>query len=447
MDALLNPEKTRQPVQLGDLQPALPALLLDVRQTAAFLNVSDSWVRRHVAELPAVRIGRLVRFDSVLLKNQYSGNVSMGGKSLGKASMVNQRRYQDGSIQKRGKVWYGVFRIDIMDADGNLKRKQKRIRLGSVSDLPTKHAARHELQKHTMASKPTTEMTLSELVTRWQAAVVPTLKHSTANFYTRSLNSRILPTLGKTPVTKLGRYEIEMFLAAKSKDYARNTLREFRSSLSRVLSWAAANSWIEKNPVQGIKLPHGNGKKITRTVLTSEQVKAIASKLPEPYATLILFLAVTGLRVGEAVGIQWDDFRNGVLHVQRRIYEGKADTLKTAKSKRSLPMPESLMARLETLGRKGQWVFISENGTPVNYNNALKRYIRPVTRKLGIPLGGWHDLRHTLATDLTQSGVPTKTVSSILGHANVGITLDVYTHANPESFKGPLDERAAQLVM
>ena len=430
--------------------PALPASLLTVTDTAKVLNISESWVRRHQKELSPVRLGRLIRFDSDLLNQKFSSKLSASGsgKSLGKATMEpTQRRYQSGSVQKRGQVWYGVFRTDTMNGPGTLGRKQKRIRLGSVSDLPTKHAAKQQLQKHMTASKPTTEMRLSELVSRWQSAVVPTIKHSTANFYVRSLNSRILPTLGQTSINALGRYDVELFLAAKGKQYAKNTLRELRSSLSRVLSWAVANNWIEKNPVQGVKLPHGTGRKITRTVLTPEQVNALVSKLTEPYATLILFLAITGLRIGEAVGVKWADFDGEVLNVQRRIYEGKADTLKTAKSKRSLPIPASLLARLETLGRRGQWVFISENGTPVNSGNALKRYIRPAAEQLGIALGGWHDFRHTLATDLTQKGVPTKTVSSILGHANVGVTLDIYTHATDESFKRPLDERAAQFVM
>lgn len=108
--------------------------------------------------------------------------------------------------------------------------------------------------------------------------------------------------------------------------------------------------------------------------------------------------------VVEAVGIQWNDFDGKILNVQRRIYEGQANTLKTKPSKRFLPIPSALMERLEILGRKGPWVFISENKTPVNYANALKRYIRPVARELGIALGGFHDLRHTLATDLIKNG-------------------------------------------
>jgi len=87
--------------------------------------------------LLVVGIGRLVRFDSVLLKNQYSGNVSVSGKSLGKASMQIQRRYQSGSVFKRGKqkVWFGMFREDVRKADGTLERRQRKIRLGTSANF------------------------------------------------------------------------------------------------------------------------------------------------------------------------------------------------------------------------------------------------------------------------------------------------------------------------
>jgi excisionase family DNA binding protein len=430
-------------------QPAtLPASLFTVNDAAKFLNISESWIRRHESELPAVRLGRIIRFDSELLQQKYSRKFSADSKeSLGKAAVLPiQRRYQQGGVYKRGKTWYGVFRQDVM-TNGTLERRRRNIRLGTLADLPTKAAARKELAKQLpLDSKPSVEMTLSELFEKWQAAIVPTLKASTANVYVRSLKSRILPVLGKTQISNLGRYEIELFMAAKGKQYSKNTLRELRSSLSRVLSWAAANNWIEKNPVEGIKLPHGTGRKITRTVLTPEQVTAIAGKLEEPYSTLVLFLAVTGLRVGEAVGIQWSDFQDDVLKVQRRIYEGQADTVKTESAKRSLPIPASLMERLQKLDRVSKWVFSSARGTPVNPGNALRRYIQPIAEKLGIALGGFHDFRHTLATGLINSGVSAKAVSSILGHANVGITLNTYTHPALENFREPLNQMADRIM-
>jgi integrase len=421
-----------------------------VHQAASALNVSESWVRRHKKELPAVAVGRLIRFDSDLLNRKFSSRLTAeSGESLKKENtVITQNRYQQGGVYKRGKTWYGAFRQDVSDGQGTLRRKRRNIRLGTLSDLPTKHAAKQELQKHmVLNAKPSVEMTLSELTGRWQGVIVPTLKTSTANVYVHSLNSRILPTLGTFPINSLGRYEIEKFLAAKSKQYAKNTLRELRSSLSRVLSWAVANNWLEKNPVPGIKIPNGTGRKISRIVLTPVQVKAIASELPEPYATLIIFLALTGLRIGEAIAIQWTDFDGGMLNVSRRIYEGKADTLKTEKSNRPIPIPASLMKRVNKLDHSRPWVFASEKGTPVNPGNALRRYVQPIARKLGIKLSGFHDFRHTLATDLINSGVSAKAVSQILGHANVGITLNTYTHLTAENFSGALNKRAVQFVM
>ena len=91
---------------------------------------------------------------------------------------------------------------------------------------------------------------------------------------------------------------------------------------------------------------------MTRTVLTAEQVNAIVGKLREPYATLVLFLAATGLRIGEALTIKQMDFVDNVLHVTRRIYDGDVDALKSKRSERRLPIDPILMERLEKLGKK-----------------------------------------------------------------------------------------------
>ncbi len=183
-----------------------------------------------------------------------------------------------------------------------------------------------------------------------------------------------------------------------------------------------------------------------RLVLKPEQVKAIANELPEPYATLVLFLAVTGLRVGEAVGIKWSDFDSEILHVQRRIYERREGTTKTEESDRYIPIPSALLERMTALRKDGEWVFQSRNGTPLDPKNAGNRYLRPAVRKLGIALGGWHDFRHTLATQLLKQRHSTKMVSELLGHSDVKTTLEIYSHVEPEDFRAPLNERASDLL-
>ena len=94
----------------------------------------------------------------------------------------------------------------------------------------------------------------------------------------------------------------------------------------------------------------------------------------------------------------------------------------------------------------GDWVFRSRGGTPINPGNALKRTIRPAAAQLGIPLGGWHDFRHTLSTTMRRNGVHPKVISGILGHAKVSLAMDTYDHANVEDFREPLAALAGGLL-
>ena len=127
------------------------------------------------------------------------------------------------------------------------------------------------------------------------------------------------------------------------------------------------------------------------------------------------------------------------------MYEGREDSTKTLKSNRKLPVPAELVARMRHLGRSGL-VFQTAKGTPVNPGNALKRYLRAVLRELDIPLGGWRDFRHTATTEMIEKGFSPKVVSEILGHSDVGLTLNVYDHPNIESFRQPLNEAAKQFL-
>jgi hypothetical protein len=108
--------------------------LLDALAVAKMLGVSISWVRRHISELPYIRVGRLLRFDSILLSRQLQAKIQ-DGKSLKpeRANMLS--RYQRGYVYQRGsktKVWYGMFREDINTPDGQMERRQRQVRLGTL---------------------------------------------------------------------------------------------------------------------------------------------------------------------------------------------------------------------------------------------------------------------------------------------------------------------------
>lgn len=84
-------------------------------------------------------------------------------------------------------------------------------------------------------------------------------------------------------------------------------------------------------------------------------------------------------------------------------------------------------------------------GLSLNPENAVHRHLRPALRHLGIKLGGWHDFRHMLATQLLRQNSP-KVVANILGHSNVRTTLDVYQHVKPEDLRAPLAEMSDQVL-
>jgi len=357
------------------------------------------------------------------------------------------KRYQRGSVLKKGskgkQMWYGMWREDVPKPDGGFTRRQRKAKLGPVSELTNKAMALERLSV-LMNQKPTTQLNFGELFERWKAAVVPTIKESTSDTYIYNLKSYIVPAFGNRQVSEISRYEVETFLADKAKKFCRNTLRGMRASISRVLSWAVACDWIEKNPCAGVRLPLA-GSKVKRTILTPYQVAALAARLEEPYSTLVIFLAATGTRIGEAVGIKWSDFDGNTLHIQRRIYERKEGTTKTKGSNRSIPIPTALLERMKLLG-EGEWVFRSQAGTPVDPKNAANRYLRPAAEALGIKLGGWHDFRHTLSTQMLKR-YPTKVVSELLGHSSVQTTLSVYQHVETEDFRAPMNEMTTELLL
>jgi len=107
--------------------------LITVREAAEFLGVSESWVWRHIAELPAVRVGRLVKLDRSSLHRQFAVKSQLGNRmeQKGDTCMFHaalKTRYQSGRVYKKGKKvvkWYGQFREDQINADGKLVRVQK----------------------------------------------------------------------------------------------------------------------------------------------------------------------------------------------------------------------------------------------------------------------------------------------------------------------------------
>lgn len=182
-------------------------------------------------------MGRLIRFDSVLLFRQLQAKI-LGGKSLKPERADMFFRYQRGFVYQKGrnvKVWYGRIREDVRNPDGQIERRHRNIRLGTLDEFPTKSAARNRLSELLKNSPPKTEMSFRELVERWERAEGLAIKATTLQHYKNALRAYVLPRFGERKITEINREDIQTFLAEKARKYSESTLRSMRVVLGLTL--------------------------------------------------------------------------------------------------------------------------------------------------------------------------------------------------------------------
>ncbi|WP_074318765.1 site-specific integrase [Micromonospora cremea] len=157
-----------------------------------------------------------------------------------------------------------------------------------------------------------------------------------------------------------------------------------------------------------------------------------------------------GLRQGEVLGLRWDDLdlAAGTLRVRGQL-QRDPDTgslvfveTKTARSRRTLPLPPTVLAALRRHHeRQAAERFDADNwadpglvfsvGTPIHPRNDYRSF-RDIIRQAGLRQVRLHDLRHTAASVLLAQGVPARVVMEILGHSQMSVTLNIYAHVAPE---------------
>jgi len=297
-------------------------------------------------------------------------------------------------------------------------------------------------------TQPRADVTFGQLSDRWIELVVPTLEKPSANFYTRTLEKHVRAPFEHMQISAITPYTIQMFLAEKGRQgYSTNYLKGMKITASKIFTWAVRCGWLKENPCKGIAVPK-SGKKRARHVLTPQQVMTLIGELPKREAIMVVLLAITGLRISEAVALRWSDFEDGFIQVRRYLYEAQVHELESGESAhRSIPIPGTLRAMMETLreGDGDDWIFKSRTGLPMNHQMSLKRKVKPALMKLRLPDIGWHDFRHTLITWLAKAKFSPKMTADLVGHSDVQTTLRIYTHlATPEAVSA-LDEIAAKL--
>jgi integrase len=230
---------------------------------------------------------------------------------------------------------------------------------------------------------------------------------------------------------------------------AASTIQNHLKPLSGTLAYALRRGLISSNPFLALtsddRPPNGNRRSAyewsddeIQALLEAVDARAAKREAQQDYSTLMRTAVYTGLRLGELLGLQWQDvdLDDGVLHVRRQWTRlGELAPPKTKKGIRRVPLSTEMVTLLRrhklasSCSQDEHHVFSSRTSGPLSHRNVQRRAWEPARDAAGLPSElGFHSLRHAFASIAAHRGVPASTLSEVMGHADVGVTLSVYTH-------------------
>jgi len=291
-------------------------------------------------------------------------------------------------------------------------------------------------------------ITVEKWLDHWLDNVLPgTVKATTEANYGNLARTHLIPSLGKLRMAKLDVRHVEILIADMGRaSYKPNTIRLVRSVLRRSLGHAVRQGLLVRNVAAltvGPRIPRAE----TRALTLDEVRVLLEAAKGQRYEVGSVLLIETGMRLGELLGLGWDDvdLDAGQLHIRQTLstLNGKIvlDEPKTARSRRPYELSgqaiDSLRAHkaAQAKGRLAMgkyWtasglVVVTDFGTPVDPSN-FRRVFTRVTQSVGIEGCHPHELRHTAASLMLSRGVPLHIVADVLGHSSIAVTKDVYGH-------------------
>jgi integrase len=273
------------------------------------------------------------------------------------------------------------------------------------------------------------------------------LKYTTRARYQGVVRVHVLPRWGRRPLSSITHAEVGQWVSdLASTGLQPGSVRYAHAVLSSMLALAVRDGRLTRNPAEGVPLPRIQPRE--PRFLSLDEVSALAAASGDS-ATVIWFLALTGLRFGEmaALRVKRVDLARRRVVVAESVTEVSGRMVwSTPKSHRtrSVPLPGQLASALAhaCAGRGGEdLVFTSPTGGVLRINNWRPRVFDPACRAAGLEGVSPHDLRHTAASLAVSSGANVKAIQRMLGHASAAMTLDVYAGL----FGDDLDDVATRL--
>ena len=373
-----------------------------------------------------------------------------------------------GSIEKRGKNSYRLSCLAGYNLQGKPIKKTKTVH-------GTKKEAEIELAKFVADVQngmviEGKALKFSEFTEIWKRDYgSKELAPSTYKRYCRMLETRLLPYFGHFYVNKIKPTDIMQFYDLLSKDtqlvrkkdndgnktlkpLSGKTILEHHRLLRAMLHKAVYWQVIVSNPAERVQPP--KAKKPKRKYYDDDQCKILLENLEQldeeqiKYKTAIILTVFTGVRLGELMGLEWNDidFRNGIVSINRSS-QYLADTgvftkvPKTESSIREVAIPDFVISLLEEyklwydeqkslygeLWINSNRLFVQADGKPMHPSTISKWFVKFIGQ-IGLPVINFHGLRHTNATLLIAQNIDVAVVAARLGHAQITTTFNFYVH-------------------
>ncbi len=308
---------------------------------------------------------------------------------------------------------------------------------------------------------------LYEMRVNWKKTQV---KMSTMSRQMNEYEKHIQPKFGMMKITDIKRESVQEHINELHKSMLIGTVEIAKSVLSNMLKYAADNGLLQNNVCIGIKIEPNvrdiEKKKFNQETkyLTEEEILNFFNYCEKKHfcnLNIYKFLLFTGLRVGELCALRWSDvdFEKRIVKISKTHvsfkYEGKSyvdydQTPKTKSSVRNVPLCMQALELLKHMkneqnNENDKFIFLNKRGTPYK-RESLRTNLQYIVEKYNMENDCKllnvtpHTFRHTFATRSLESGVPLKVVQKILGHSNIAMTADLYTHTSIEFLQENIDK-------
>ena len=334
-----------------------------------------------------------------------------------------------GSIQKKGKSYYVVFRF--LESG---KRKQKWIPAGKSKRKAEGKFTELVGDVHNGTYREIKKSSFAEFSKLWLSSYAETKsKPSTLKSYRGIINNHLMPVMGDYLLTELTTAKLQKYVAMRLQKVKPKTVINEIVVLKEMFKHAVRWGYLKNSPAEYVERPRVEKEEMD--ILTPEEINLFLEHVTPKYRAFFLAAILTGMRRGELLGLQWGDidWNHKQIHVRRAIWKGQFITPKSKTSIRRIDMSPYLVMELKKHKlacpvSNLDLVFCNEDGNPHDADALIRRQFLPALGRAKIRKVRFHDLRHTNVALRIEQGQNIKYMQHQLGHASIQTTLDRYGH-------------------